>query len=197
MPDPVRDKRPYRSFTVEEKKRILAHADACQERGALGALLRRERIYSSQLQTWRRQLAAQGEAGLHNAPAGRQPLTDLPAGEAGAKDRPIETLRREKTQLEQRLRLAEGLLELQKKPSRCWNTSTTGSRHEHGAFRAPGPGFPARGLCRLGLAAGLRVPLSSTPTAPQANGRRPTQTHPAISGQCLVGRGTRARAERA
>lgn len=108
MPDPARDKRPYRSFTVEDKKRILAQAEACRERGALGALLRRENIYSSQLHTWRRQLAAEGEAGLQNAPAGRRPLMD-------AKDRPIETLRREKARLEQRLLVAEGLLEVQKK----------------------------------------------------------------------------------
>ena len=108
MPDPARDKRQYRSFALEDKKRILAEAEAYQERGELGALLRRENIYSSQLQTWRRQLATAGEAGLHNAQPGRKPLTD-------AKDRQIEALQREKAQLEQRLRLAEGLLELQKK----------------------------------------------------------------------------------
>jgi transposase len=107
-PDAAYDKRQYRSFTIEDKKRILAEAEACQERGELGALLRRENIYSSQLQTWRRQLAAQGEAGLHNALPGRKPSTD-------AKDREIEMLRRQKAQVEQRLRMAEALLELQKK----------------------------------------------------------------------------------
>ena len=54
MPDPARDKRQYRSFSVEDKKRILAQAEACRARGELGALLRRENIYSAQLQTWRR-----------------------------------------------------------------------------------------------------------------------------------------------
>jgi transposase len=108
VPDPARDKRQYRSFSVEEKKRILAEAEACRERGELGAVLRRENIYSSQLQTWRRQLAARGEAGLQTAPAGRKPVMD-------AKDRQIETLRREKARLEQRLLVAEGLLEVQKK----------------------------------------------------------------------------------
>jgi transposase len=107
-PDPARDKRQYRSFTIEDKKRILAEAEACRERGELGAVLRRENIYSSQLQTWRRQLAARGEAGLQTAPAGRKPVMD-------AKDRQIETLRREKARLEQRLLVAEGLLEVQKK----------------------------------------------------------------------------------
>ena len=108
MPDPARDKRQYRSFSVEDKKRILAQAEACRARGELGALLRRENIYSAQLQTWRRQLAAQGEAGLQNAAVGRKPSMD-------AKDRQIETLRREKARLEQRLLVAEGLLEVQKK----------------------------------------------------------------------------------
>ena len=108
VPDPAQDKRQYRSFSVEDKKRILAQADACQERGELGALLRRENIYSSQLQTWRRQLVTQGETGLHNAAPGRKPLAD-------AKDRQIEALQRDKAQLERRLRMAEGLLELQKK----------------------------------------------------------------------------------
>lgn len=108
LPNPAHEKRRYRSFSVEDKKRILAEADACQERGELGALLRREGIYRSQLQTWHGQLEAQGEAGLANAPAGRKPVN-------GAKDRQIEALQREKAKLEQRLQVAEGLLELQKK----------------------------------------------------------------------------------
>lgn len=106
--DPARVKRQYRSFSIEDKKRILAQADACQKRGELGALLRRENIYSSHLRTWRRQLATQCESGLQGAPGGRTPLT-------AAKDRQIETLQQEKAQLEQRLRMTEGLLELQKK----------------------------------------------------------------------------------
>lgn len=108
LPDPAYERRRYRSFSVEDKKRILAEADACHERGELGALLRREGIYHSQLQTWRGQLEAQGEAGLANAPAGRKPLKE-------AKDRQIEALQRDKAKLEQRLQVAEGLLELQKK----------------------------------------------------------------------------------
>ena len=66
MPDPARDKRQDRSFSVEDKKRMLAQADACRERGELGALLRRETIDSAQLQIGRRQLAEHGEAGLGN-----------------------------------------------------------------------------------------------------------------------------------
>ncbi len=121
LPDPAYEKRHYRSFSVEDKKRILAEADACQRRGELGALLRREGIYSSQLQTWRRQLAAQGEAGLANVPAGRKPLKD-------ARDRQIEALQREKAELEQRLQVAEGLLELQKKAFSLLEPLNNGNR---------------------------------------------------------------------
>jgi transposase-like protein len=108
IPKPAHDRRQYRSFSVEDKQRILEEADACQHRGDLGALLRREKIYSSQLQHWRQQLAARGACGLQNAPAGRLLLKD-------AKDRQIEMLQREKAKLEHRLQVAEGLLELQKK----------------------------------------------------------------------------------
>ena len=121
LPDPASEKRQYRSFSVADKKRILAEADQCQERGELGALLRREGLYSSQLQSWRRQLAAQGEAGLANAPAGRKPLKD-------AKDRQIEALQREKAALEQRLQVAEGLLELQTKAFSLLEQLNNGNR---------------------------------------------------------------------
>lgn len=47
-----------RQFSSKEKRRILAAAERCSESGAIGALLRREGIYSSQLATWRRQREA-------------------------------------------------------------------------------------------------------------------------------------------
>lgn len=107
MPNPRHEKRTYRYFSAADKQRILAEADACAH-GELGDLLRREKIYSAQLQTWRHQLATAGEMGLENAPAGRKPSKD-------SKDQAIEALQREKAKLEQRLQVAEGLLELQKK----------------------------------------------------------------------------------
>jgi len=55
-PDPeVSERAARRRFTAEYKLRMLRHADACTGTGALGALLRRERLYSSHLTTWRRQ----------------------------------------------------------------------------------------------------------------------------------------------
>ena len=47
-----------RQFSSKEKRRILSAAERCSESGAIGALLRREGIYSSQLATWRRQREA-------------------------------------------------------------------------------------------------------------------------------------------
>lgn len=107
IPNPRHEKRTYRYFSAADKKRILAEADACAH-GELGELLRREKIYSTQLQTWRNQLATAGDVGLENATAGRKPSKD-------SKDKAIDALQRENAKLEQRLHVAEGLLELQKK----------------------------------------------------------------------------------
>jgi transposase-like protein len=105
---PEHDRRLRRRFSAEDKRRLLQEAEACTERGQLAAWLRRERLYSSQLATWRRQLEREGEAGLEAKPLGRPALRD-------AKDRRIEALEREKAQLERRLLIAEKLIELQKK----------------------------------------------------------------------------------
>ncbi len=48
--------------------------------GKLAALLRRERLYSSQLVTWRTQLEQQGESGLQAKKPGRKPLKDARTG---------------------------------------------------------------------------------------------------------------------
>jgi transposase len=55
IPDPeVVPKAKRRKFSAEYKVRILEEADRCTERGEIGALLRREGLYSSHLSTWRR-----------------------------------------------------------------------------------------------------------------------------------------------
>ena len=55
-PDPeVTPKAKRRRFNAEYKLRILAEADGCTQPGEIGALLRREGLYSSLLTTWRRQ----------------------------------------------------------------------------------------------------------------------------------------------
>ena len=106
--NPEHDRRLRRRFSVEDKRRILAEAEACSERGQLSALLRRERLYGSQLATWRGQLEQDGQSGLEAKKPGRKPLKD-------AKDRRIEQLQSDKSKLERRLLIAEKLIELQKK----------------------------------------------------------------------------------
>jgi transposase-like protein len=77
----VTSKAKRRFFTAEYKKRILQETDACAETGQIGALLRREGLYSSHLVEWRR-LREQGAlAGLEprkRGPKGkeRNPLAD-------------------------------------------------------------------------------------------------------------------------
>ena len=106
--NPEHDRRLRRRFSAEDKRRILAEADTCTERGELSALLRRERLYSSQLATWRVQLEHEGQSGLESKKPGRKPLKD-------AKDRRIEQLQGDKVKLERKLLIAEKLIELQKK----------------------------------------------------------------------------------
>ena len=58
-PDPeVVPQAKRRQFSVAYKRQIVAEADACSEPGEVGALLRREGLYSSHLSNWRRQIAA-------------------------------------------------------------------------------------------------------------------------------------------
>jgi transposase len=106
--NPDHDRRLRRTFSAEDKRRILAEAEACTERGQLSALLRSERLYSSQLAIWRAQLERDGQSGLEGKKPGRKPLKD-------AKERRIEQLESDKAKLERKLLIAEKLIELQKK----------------------------------------------------------------------------------
>ncbi|MBA2665064.1 MAG: transposase [Bradymonadaceae bacterium] len=96
-----------RRFSAAEKQRILRAADACAH-GELGALLRREGIYHSQLTDWRVQLAKRGSDGL-------QPQRPGPAPKHDAKDREIQSLNNKVRKLEKELIIVNGLVDLQKK----------------------------------------------------------------------------------
>jgi len=98
-----------RQFSSSDKRRILAAADRCTQPGEIGALLRREGIYSSHLSTWRRQRAAAERAGLEPQKRGRK--TDPALAEA----RRIETLTRENERLRRQLAQAELIIDVQKK----------------------------------------------------------------------------------
>lgn len=96
-----------RTFSAGERLRLVRAADACAH-GELGALLRKEGIYHSQLAEWRRQLAKSGSAGLGPRKTGPVPKLD-------AKDREILGLNSKVKKLERELGIVNGLVELQKK----------------------------------------------------------------------------------
>jgi hypothetical protein len=95
-----------RQFFASEKRALLAEADLCKERGELGAFLRRKRIYSSMLSSWRKQLGAADSAAL--APQKRGPKSDVSA-------RQIKHLNRDIARLRRKLDRAELIIDAQKK----------------------------------------------------------------------------------
>ena len=106
----VPEKARRRRFTAEYKQRILREADACTKPGELGALLRREGLYSSNLTVWRAAVREGGQKRLEPQKRGPQ------ARPATRKDRNrIEQLERENRRLEARAERAEALVDLQKK----------------------------------------------------------------------------------
>src|SRR4051812_20893475 len=66
-----------RRFTAEYKAKILKEVSLCAQRGELGALLRREGLYSSHLTAWRTAQLQRGEhAGLESRRRGPKPPDD-------------------------------------------------------------------------------------------------------------------------
>lgn len=106
-PDPeVVAKAQRRQFGADYKKRVLAEADAATEPGAIGALLRREGLYSSHLTHWRQQ-RDRGLAPRRRGPKSRRdPLFDE-----------VRKLKRDNEHLTQRLARAELIIDVQKKVS--------------------------------------------------------------------------------
>ena len=100
-----------RRYTAEYKHRILREAVACTRPGELGALLRREGLYSSNLTVWRKQRERREIEGLSQKKRGPLPKEKNPLA---AK---VATLERENRRLRARSERAEGLVELQKKVS--------------------------------------------------------------------------------
>ena len=110
VPNPeVPEKAVRRIFTAGYKRRILREADACKETGQLGALLRREGLYSSNLITWRRQ-AEQGTLEALS-PKKRGPKEKKPDPSL----RRIAELEKATQKLEHKLRQAELIIAAQKK----------------------------------------------------------------------------------
>ena len=107
QPDPEVAERPKRRrFSAEYRLRIVREADACKEPGEIGALLRREGLYSSLLVAWRRQCDEGALAGLRSKKRGPK---------AKAVDPRVKRLEREVVQLKRKLEQAETIIDIQKK----------------------------------------------------------------------------------
>lgn len=121
----VTEKATRRSFTAEYKRRILREADACKEQRQIGALLRREGLYYSNLDTWHRQTE-------------RGTLDSLSSKKRGPMPRkPDQSVRRIKEQekeilkLRARLKKAELIIEAQKKITEIFQISLDQQQEEN------------------------------------------------------------------
>jgi transposase-like protein len=103
----VEAKATRRRFTVEYKRKIVREADACKTPGAVGALLRREGLYSSHLTTWR---AARERGELAGAPKKRGPVRRV----ADFRDKKLAEQAREISRWQKRAERAEALVEVPK-----------------------------------------------------------------------------------
>jgi len=111
LPDPEVPANPkHRQFTAEYKRLILDQAEACRDGGAIGALLRREGLYSSHLTTWRRQREQGERQALSPKKRGRK-STANPLAEENQR------LRSDNARLSRRLEQAELIIDVQKKVS--------------------------------------------------------------------------------
>lgn len=104
-PDPELVERPQRRrFSAEYKLRILREAEACTRPGEIGALVRREGIYTSHLSKWRQQRDA-GALEALGRPRGRKP--------ADRREREVAELRRRAERAEAELEKARRVIEVQ------------------------------------------------------------------------------------
>lgn len=118
VPDPeVVPMAERRRFTAEEKLRIVEEADQCTEPGEIGALLRREGIYSSYLSRWRQARDCGQLTALGPQPRGPKSASDASLA------REVARLRRENERLQERVERAETIIEVQKKLSQLLGQS--------------------------------------------------------------------------
>src|SRR5262245_5064911 len=107
VPDPeVPEKAKRRQFSPEYRLRILREADTCKAPGAVGALLRREGLYSSHLVQWRRQREAGALSGMRSKKRGPKGCEEDPR---------LKQQAREIARLQRKLKQAETIIEIQKK----------------------------------------------------------------------------------
>jgi len=117
-PNPEVPERPERrKFTAEYKIKILAEADACETHGEIGALLRREGLYSSHLSRWRQRQRAGALGALKPKKRGPEPDPVVPFKKR------INDLERDNERLSKKLTQAETIIDVQKKVSGLLGTA--------------------------------------------------------------------------
>jgi len=108
LPDPeVTPKAKRRSFSASYKKKVLAEVDAAEGTGGIGEVLRREGLYSSTLTYWRKER----DAAIHGAFSQKRG----PAPKHNPLSAENEKLRKRNQRLEEDLRKAEIIIDVQKK----------------------------------------------------------------------------------
>ncbi|MDC0434617.1 transposase [bacterium] len=118
-PNSKLEKRSRRVFTTEYKLKIIQQANECKH-GEVGKLLRRENLYSAQLNEWRHQYAQNGVAGLDKSAPG-------PASFKSAEQRQIEKLEKQVAKLKGDLGIANDCLDIQKRVLSILDRSSNGS----------------------------------------------------------------------
>ncbi|TFH28997.1 MAG: hypothetical protein E4H00_07780 [Myxococcales bacterium] len=120
----VTEKPKRRRLSAEYKRRIVYEAAGCTKLGELGALLRREGLYSSQLSKWRKQVEHGELQGLSAKKRGPKPTP------VDARDKKIAALERANAKLTARAERAETLVEVQKKLSKLLGSAMPGDDGE-------------------------------------------------------------------
>lgn len=106
-----------RRFSAEYKQRVLREADACTKPGELGALLRREGLYSSHIAAWRAQRDRGELEGLAPKARGPKPREKNPL------EKRVRELELEARKWQKRAKRAEALVEVQKKVAELWGVT--------------------------------------------------------------------------
>jgi transposase-like protein len=116
LPDPEVRPRRRRSYSAAYKLKIVEEADLCTQPGQIGALLRREGLYSSLLAAWRRQFRQGGAPALEPHRRGRPPLD--------AAHRELDRLQIENARLTKELANAQLVIDVQKKVAALLDATT-------------------------------------------------------------------------
>lgn len=121
----VLEKATRRSFTAEYKRRIIREADVCKEQRQIGALLRREGLYYSNLATWYHQ----AERGTLDALSSKKRGPKIQKADQSV--RRITEQEKEILKLQSRLKKAELIIETQKKIAEIFQLSLGGNQEEN------------------------------------------------------------------